>query len=253
MNLIAYRTLLHRELYRFLRLFKQTVMPPVISTLLYILIFGYSLGDSIKEIDGFAYIVYILPGLAQLGLINNSYQNSATSLFVSRSERSIENMLVSPLSYLEIVSSFIFGSVMRGLTVGVSILITSSFFMDFPIPHLGYLLLSWTLSAALFGSIGVIVALTAESWDHISLIGNFVLTPLIYLGGTFYSINLLPPFWQKISYLNPIFYCVDTTRFAILGQSDTVWSYSFLSLLIMASLTTTTCVLLFKRGIKLIS
>lgn len=253
MNAVAYYTLLYREVWRFLRLFKQTILPPVISTLLYILIFGYSLGDSIRQIQGFDYIVYILPGLAQLGLINHSYQNSATSLFVSRTERSIENLLVSPLSYLEIVTAYIFGSIMRGLAVGTATLAVSAFFVDFPMPHLPALALSWALSAAFFGSVGLITALLAESWDQISVVGNFVLMPLVYLGGTFYSINLLPEFWQKVSYINPIFYCIDTTRYAILGLSDINWVYSFSFLSIMTCISVGICVWLFKRGVKLIT
>lgn len=246
-------TLVRREVFRFLRLFRQTVIPPVISTLLYILIFGYSLGKSIKQIEGFDYVLYILPGLAQMGVINHAYQNSSTSLFMSKMERSIENFLVAPLSYLEIVSAFIFGSIMRGLTVGIATLLISYVFVPFPMPHIGLLLISWIASATLFGCLGVIVAMLANSWDHIALIGNFIIMPLTYLGGTFYSIKLLPPFWQTISYFNPIFYCIDSTRYAVLGTSDAVWYHSFLFLVITSILLVVICVRLFKTGKKTIS
>jgi len=253
MKFIPFYTLIYRECYRFLRLFRQTVIPPVLSTLLFILIFGYSLGRSIKDIEGFDYIVYILPGLAQMGVIFHAFQNSATSLFMARMERSIENFLVAPLGYIQIVMSYVFGSVMRGLTVGIATLAVSAFFVDFPMPHMGWLLVSWTLTAALFGTIGVISALLAESWDHIALFGNFVLMPLVYLGGTFYSINMLPPFWRNVSYFNPVFYAIDTTRWAIIGKSDVIWYNSFLITLAMVLVLMSICVLMFRKGFKLIN
>ena len=253
MNLIPFYTLVYREGYRFLRLFRQTVIPPVLTTLLFILIFGYSLGSAIKNIEGFDYIIYILPGLAQMGVIFHAFQNSATSLFMARMERSIENFLVAPLNYIQIVMSYVLGSIMRGLTVGIATLLVSSLFVDFPMPHLGWLLLSWILTAALFGTIGVIAALMSESWDHIALFGNFILMPLVYLGGTFYSINMLPPFWRNVSYFNPIFYAIDTTRWAILGKSDVIWYNSFLIMTVMTIVLVSICVLMFRRGFKLIN
>lgn len=243
-------TLIRREVFRFMRLFRQTVIPPVISTLLYILIFGYSLSQSIRQIEGVDYVIYILPGLAQMGVINHAYQNSSTSLFMSKMERSIENFIVAPLNYIEIVTAFILGSVMRGLAVGIATLLISALFVKFPMPHLGLLLLSWVTSAMLFGCLGIVVAMVASSWDHIALIGNFVLMPLTYLGGTFYSIKMLPEFWQNVSHLNPIFYCIDSTRYAILGISDTIWYHSFLFIAIISALLALLCIRLFRTGKK---
>jgi ABC-2 type transport system permease protein len=173
---IGFYTLLRRETYRFFRLFRQTIVPPLMTTLLYILIFGYSLGGHIKQVKGFDFIVFILPGLAQLGIITNAYANSSTSLFMARLERSIENVLIAPLSYLHIVLAFILGSVFRGLTVGYATLLIARFFMEFPMPHPFLLLASWSLSCVFFGALGVASALIAESWDHISLFTNFVIT-----------------------------------------------------------------------------
>lgn len=251
MNMTAFYTLIHREVYRFLRLFKQTIIPPVISTLLYILIFGYSLGKNIKQIEGFDYIIYILPGLAQMGVINHAYQNSSTSLFLSKMERSIENFLVAPLHYLEIVSAFVVGSIMRGLAVGICILFVSYFFIDLPLNNIWLLLVSLVLTGALFGAVGILFALLADSWEHIAAFGNFVLMPLVFLGGTFYSIKLLPSFWQKVSIFNPLFYAVDSTRYAILGKSDVIWYYSFVMMVMMTSVLLFVCVWLFKRGYNL--
>ncbi|MBU0506069.1 MAG: ABC transporter permease [bacterium] len=253
MTYIPFLSLINREAYRFLRLFSQTVLPPVLLTLLFILVFGYSLGSSIKKIQGFDYIIFILPGLAQMGVIQHAYQNSATSFYLARMERSIENFLVAPLSYLQIISSFIIGSILRGLTVGICILIMSSLFVDFPIASLTWLFLSWFVTAALFGALGILVSMLAESWDHVALISNFILMPLIYLGGVFYSIKMLPPFWQKISLFNPVFYAIDSTRYALLGKSEFTWYLSFLLILIMALLLLFTCTLLFKRGFKIIN
>lgn len=204
-------------------------------------------------IGEFEYIVYILPGLAQMAVVNHAYQNSSTSLFMARSNRAIENMLVAPVSYLEIVFSFLIGCMLRGLTVGFATLIVSAFFVDFPMPNLGWLFISWALTATLFGSIGLLAGLISESWDHIALFGNFILTPLIYLGGVFYSITMLPPIWQKVSYFNPVFYAVDSTRYAILGVSDIPWYTSFAVMAGMTSVLIVVSVVLFKRGYKLVS
>lgn len=253
MRITPLYTLVYKEVYRFMRLFRQTVIPPVITTLLFILIFGYSLGSAIRKIEGFDYIIYILPGLAQMGVINNAYQNSSTSLFMSRMERSIENVLTAPLGYIEIVLSQLLGSVLRGLTVGYTILLVAYFFQPFPLPHFGWLCVSWTLTATLFGAFGIVFALLSKTWDHIALFGNFILMPLIYLGGVFYSIKMLPPFWQKISYANPVFYAIDSTRYAILGVSDIAWYQSFGITLGMTVVLVLLCVYLFKRGVNMVS
>ncbi len=246
-------TLIDREFYRFIRLSRQTVIPPLITTIMYILIFGYSLGSRIKEIDGFSYIVYILPGLVQMSVINNAYANSSTSLFMSRLERSIENILVAPLNYFEIVSAYMLGGVLRGLVVGSVIIFSARFFMSFPDVNWFLVYLSLFVTSLLFSGLGILSALWAESWDQIATFTNFVLTPFVYLGGVFYSIQMLPPFWQKVSMINPIFYCVDFLRHAFLGTSDV---NIFLSLGIVGGFAITIyalCVYLFWRGYKIMT
>lgn len=252
MNWPGFYTLLRRETYRFLRLFRQTIIPPLITTLLFILIFGFSLGANIREIHGFPYIIFIIPGLAQNGILTNAYANSSTSLFMARLERSIENLLIAPLNYIHIVLAFILGATLRGLTIGYATLLISSFFYDIPLPHPALLFFSWTLSSALFGALGLMSALLAESWDHIALFTNFVITPFIYLGGTFYSVNMLPEFWRKVSYFNPIFYCIDSTRYAMLGASDVPAGYSFALIAALTVLSILACTLMFKKGYKLV-
>jgi ABC-2 type transport system permease protein len=244
---------MRRETYRFARLFRQTIVPPVINTVMYILIFGYSLGASIRKIDGHDYIIYILPGLAQLGVINNAYANTSTSIFMARLERSIENVLVAPLHYLEIVIALMLGGILRGLTVGAATLAISAIFVDLPMPHPFWLLISWVLTSALFSALGFISALMAENWDHIALFTNFIITPAVYLGGTFYSVKTMSPLWQSVMKLNPIFYCIDSTRFAILGGSDSDLSLSFGIIAVLGLIAIAISVQMIKRGYKLIA
>lgn len=252
-NWTGFLTLVRRETYRFMRLFRQTLIPPLMTTLLYILVFGVSLGSHIKSVKGFDFIVFILPGLAQLGLITNAYANSSTSLFMARMERSIENVLIAPLSYLHIILAFILGAIFRGLTVGYATLFIARFFIDFPMPHPFLLFFSWTLSCAFFGALGIASALLAETWDHISLFTNFVITPFIYLGGAFYSVDMLPEFWRKVSHLNPIFYCIDSSRYAVLGVSDAPVALSFAVIGTLAVLSIATCTVMVRRGYRLVN
>jgi ABC-2 type transport system permease protein len=236
-----------------MRLFRQTIVPPVVNTLMFILIFGHALGSSIRQIDGFDYIVYILPGLAQLGIINNAYANTSTSVFMARLERSIENVLTAPLRYLEIVLALMIGGILRGLVVGAATLLVSVFFVDIPIPHPIYLLISWTLTSALFSALGFICALMAENWDQIALFTNFFITPAVYLGGTFYSINSLSPFWQSVMRLNPIYYCIDATRYALLGRADDAIGFTLGMTLFLTLICVAIATILIKRGYKLIT
>lgn len=253
MNLIGFYTLIEREYYRFARLSKQTVFPPVLTTLLFVLIFGYSLGSRIREIHGFSYIVFILPGLAAMGVLTNSYANTSTSLYMARLDRSIENILASPLSSVQIVTAFVVGGLLRGVIIGTVTLLVASFCVSMPWPHAAASLLVILLSSVTFSSLGILSALWAESWDHIATFTNFVITPFVYLGGVFYSISMLPPFWHKVSLANPIFYAVDALRWATLGVGDVpLWiSLSVLGLAAFCSFGA--CVLLFKRGYKLIA
>lgn len=248
----AFYTLISREFYRFMRLFSQTVVPPLITTVMFILIFGYSLGSHIKEINGVKYILFILPGLIQMSVINNAYANSSTSLFMARLERSIENLMATPLHLLQIVASYIIGAILRGVVVGLTIFVCASIFVDFPEVHYGFFVMSMIVTSMLFGSLGVISALFAETWDQIATFTNFVITPFTYLGGVFYSIHMLPPIWQKISAFNPIFYCVDLMRYAFLNQSDVNVYYSLTIVCLFAAFVIGLCLVLFHRGYKLV-
>ncbi len=251
-NFTGFKTLVLRECYRFARLSGQTLAPPILTTLLFILIFGYSLGSRIREIDGFPYILFILPGLAIMGVITNSYANTSTSLFMARMDRSIENMTVCPLASFQLVSAFTLGGLFRGLVIGLTTLLVAMPMVHLRIEHWGLVLLAFVLTSILFGCLGILSALWAEGWDHIASFTTFILTPFIYLGGVFYSIHMLPGFWQKVSLVNPIFYMVDAIRFAVLGKSDVPWTLSFGILGALALAAYFLCVYLFRIGYKLV-
>lgn len=251
-NRIGFLTLVFRECYRFVRLSGQTIAPPILTTLLFILIFGYSLGSRIREIHGVPYILFILPGLAAMGVVTNAYANTSTSLFMARMDRSLENMLVCPLSPLQLVAAFTLGGLFRGLVIGFVTLLVAIFTVHLEVHHWGLTLLVFILTSVLFSSLGIISALWSEGWDQIASFTTFVITPFIYLGGVFFSIHMLPPFWQKVSLANPIFYLVDAMRYAVLERSDMPCALSFGVLGTMAVLSFLVCIYLFKKGYKLV-
>ncbi|MEE8449047.1 MAG: ABC transporter permease [Thermodesulfobacteriota bacterium] len=250
-QLIGFKTLLNREVYRFVNLINQTVFPPIISSLLYILIFGYSLGSRIKEIDGFPYVYYILPGLAMMGTITSAYSNTSTSLYVARLEKSIEDILISPLSYLETALAFVLGGMIRGVLVGSLILATFLVVGQVRLENPFYVVAFILLVSLIFSCCGIISALKAERMDHIMLFSNFFINPLVFLGGVFYSVKMLPGIWHYVSLFNPILYMVNGLRYGVLGVSDVNPLFSLgMAVVVAASLFSFT-VYLFKTGYKL--
>ncbi|MBI2344385.1 MAG: ABC transporter permease [Deltaproteobacteria bacterium] len=245
-------TLLRREIYRFARLLKQTVVPSLVTTLLFILVFGVSLGGHIREISGWSYIQYILPGLAALGVITNAYANTSTSLYAARFDRSIENWLTVPISPLQFVVALISGGVLRAVLVGVLTILIAVVVVDLPVQS-PLLTFAWmVLMAVIFASLGIVSGLRAESWDSLATMTNFVLTPGIYLGGVFYSVGMLPEPWQTISYGNPIFYCIDGIRGTVLGTADLPLWHSGAVVVATAIGMFSLCWWLFQRGYRLV-
>lgn len=244
-------TLLRRELRRFLILPNQTIVPPVLTTILYILIFGFSLGSSIKPVQGYSYITYILPGLIMMGVINSGYANSTTSLFIARYENFIQGLLVSPLSYFKMVTAYVLSSMARGLIVGILTLLVSYFFLELPLFSPVLMMFFMLLTSATFGSYGLLVGLWAERWDNIAIFLNYLITPLIFLGGVFYSVKTLPSPWREVSLCNPLFYMVDGFRYGMLGTSAvSPWfSAGMLSILLVVGLSI--ALHLFRIGWKL--
>jgi ABC-2 type transport system permease protein len=251
-NLTGFNALVRRECYRFARLSGQTIAPPIITTLLFIFIFGFSLGSRIREIEGVSYIFYILPGLAAMGVITNSYANTSTSLFMARMDRSLENILSCPLSNLQLVTAFTIGGLLRGMVIGIITLLVAILTVHLEVRHWLYTLLVLAFASVFFSSLGILSALWSEGWDQIASFTTFIITPFIYLGGVFYSIRMLPGFWQKVSFFNPIFYLVDALRYAVLDRSDVPWNVSLAVLTAMAAVSFAFCVYLFKIGYKLV-
>ena len=217
---IALQTILTKEILRFLRIWIQTILPPAITTALYFIIFGKLIGARLGAVDGLTYSQYIAPGLIMMAVITNAYSNVVSSFFSAKFQRHIEDMLVSPLPNAIIVLGFVGGGVARGLAVGLVVTAVSLFFADLHWQHPLLTLAVIVLTSVLFSLGGLINGIFAKSFDDISLIPTFVLTPLTYFGGIFYSIQMLPPFWQDASRFNPILYMVNAFRFGILGVSD---------------------------------
>lgn len=217
---IAFWTLLVKEVRRFTRIWAQTLLPPAITMTLYFIIFGNLIGSRIGEMGGFDYMQFIVPGLIMMSVITNSYSNVVSSFYSTKFQRHIEELLVSPTPNWIILAGYVLGGSVRGLLVGLIVTTLSLFFTDLHIHNFWVITSVVFLTAILFSLGGFINAVFANSFDHISIIPTFVLTPLTYLGGVFYSINLLPGFWQGVSKLNPILYMVNTFRYGILGVSD---------------------------------
>lgn len=248
---IGFMTIVRKEFTRILRIWPQTLLPSVITTTLYFLIFGTFIGERIGSFDGYSYIEFVVPGLIMMAVITNSYSNVASSVFSQKFQRNIEEMLISPLSNATILLGSMSGGVLRGCIVGVLVMIVSLLFAPLQI-HNGFLVLTTMLFTATFFSLaGFINAMLARNFDEVSIVPTFVLTPLTYLGGVFYSISILPSFWQTISRFNPVLYLVNVFRYGFLGTSDVpVWA-SFGFLLVFVGVLWMICIRLLVRGVGL--
>ena len=219
-NLVALGTVIRREVMRILRIWGQTLMPPANTMTLYFLIFGGLIGSRVGEMDGIRYMDFIVPGLVMMAVIQNSYGNISSSFFGAKFGRHIEELLVSPMPNWVILAGYVAGAVLRGVIVGAIVLCIAMLFTTVRIPHPLVMLGSVLLGATIFSLAGFVNAVYAKKFDDIALVPTFILTPLTYLGGVFYSVDLLPPFWEKVSHLNPILYMVSAFRHGLLGTSD---------------------------------
>jgi ABC-2 type transport system permease protein len=245
---IAFETILVKEIRRFARIWVQTLVPPAITIALYFLIFGNLIGRRIGEMGGFDYMEFIVPGLIMMAVIQNSYSNVVSSFFSQKFQRSIEELLVSPVPNYIILAGFVAGGMARGLAVGVIVTLMSFVFTDLSINSYFITISVVLLTAMVFSLAGFLNALYANSFDDISIIPTFVLTPLIYLGGVFYSIDLLPEAGRLVSSLNPIFYMVNTFRYGILGSSDVNIWLSLGMLFAFVVMLFVICIVLLRRG-----
>lgn len=228
---IAFITILRKEIKRFTRIWVQTLLPPVITMALYFVIFGKLIGGRIGDMGGFSYIQFVAPGLIMMAVLTNAYSNVVSSFFSAKFQRSIEEVLVSPTPNYILLLGYTMGGVARGLCVGVLVTIMSLFFTHLHIHSWLITLTIVLLTSMLFSLAGLINAVYANTFDDVSIVPTFILTPLTYLGGVFYSISLLPEFWQHVSRLNPILHMVNAFRYGILGISDINITHAILGLL----------------------
>ncbi len=248
-NLIAYRTIVIKEILRFSRIWLQTIFPPAVMMSLYFIIFGKLIGSQIGDINGYSYMEYIVPGLILMSVITNSYSNVVASFYSTKFHHNIEEMLVSPISNFTILAGYVSGGVARGVVVGLCVTVVALFFTDLPIVHPFLMFAVVILTAILFSIAGFINAIFAKSFDDISIVPTFVLTPLTYLGGVFYSINMLPEFWQQVSLFNPVLYMVNTFRYGVLGITDASIMTAFVIILLFIGALTTISLWLLNKGV----
>ena len=224
---VAFMTILRKEIRRFLRIWPQTLLPSAITMSLYFVIFGSLIGSRIGEMGGFSYMEFVVPGLIMMAIVTNSYANVASSFFGSKFNHSVEELLVSPTPNWVILMGYVTGGVCRGLLVAIIVTTVSLFFTRLPIHSPAVVVIGVVLTSVLFALAGFINGVFANNFDDISIIPTFVLTPLIYLGGVFYSLELLPDFWAAVSKVNPLVYVVNAFRYGVLGVADVSVSFAF--------------------------
>lgn len=249
LNLVALHTIVRKEMGRVLRIWVQTIVPPAITMTLYFIIFGNLIGRRIGTMSGFDYMQYIAPGLIMMSVITNSYGNVVSSFFGAKFARHLEEMLVSPMSNATIIIGHVAGGVLRGLLVGLLVTLIALAFTRLHVRHPLITISIVLLSSTVFALAGFINAVFAKKFDDISIVPTFVLTPLTYLGGVFYSISLLPDFWHRLSLANPILYMVNAFRYGILGESDIGIGRAYLILIVFVAVLFCACLYLMRRGV----
>jgi len=250
-SFISLYTITRREVTRFLRIWPQTLLPSAITQSLYFLIFGGFIGSQIASINNVSYMEFIIPGLVMMAVITNSYMNTSSSFYISKFQRNIEEMLVSSTPNWAIITGFVLGGVLRGLLVGLVVFAVSFMFVSPHIFNIAIILLFAVLTSTVFSLAGLVNAVFAKKFDHINIVPTFVLTPLTYLGGVFYSIKNLPEFWQRVSQFNPIVYMVDGFRYGFYGFSDMNVFVSALVLIIIATFLSGLSLFFMNKGIGL--
>ena len=250
-DLIALRTIARREVSRILRIWTQTLIPPAITMTLYFLIFGGLIGSRVGKMGGLDYMEFIVPGLVMMSIIQNSYGNISSSFFSAKFGRYIEELLVSPAPDWVILCGYVTGAVLRGIMVGIIVMIIAMFFTPVHVAHPLVTVSAVLLGATIFSLAGFINAILARKFDDVAIVPTFILTPLTYLGGVFYSITLLPPWAQAATYANPIFYMINAFRFGLLGSSDVPLWQAYALMLVFTGVLGAVALYLLKKGIGL--
>ena len=251
MNWVGLNTLITREVGRFFSVYRQTVLPGLISSALYILIFGFTLEQRISEIDGVSYTWFILPGLIMMNTLTNATANTSSSMLQMKLLQQLPDLLTAPLSGVEISLAYIIGGAVRGMVNGILVLILGVFLTGMPILNLTGTLLFIFLVSWAFSSMGLVLGQLAENWDQMAMMQNFFLTPLSFLGGVFYSIKMLPEWAQTLSLINPIYYMINGIRHTILGIGDTSLNTSFIMATVLTVVFTTLAIFLMQSGKKI--
>lgn len=247
----AFLTILRKEVRRFLRIWAQTLLPSAITMSLYFVIFGSLIGSRIGTMGGFSYMEFVVPGLIMMAIITNSYANVVSSFYGAKFNRSVEELLVSPTPNYVILLGFVLGGVARGLLVAFIVTGVALFFTDLAVQHLALVLYVVVMTSTMFALAGFINAVFANSFDDINIVPTFVLTPLIYLGGVFYSLDLLPDFWAGVSRLNPLVYVVNAFRYGVLGVADIDVRFAFVMITVFTVLAFGISLHLLNRGTRL--
>ena len=250
-NWIGLWTLTNREVGRFFSVYRQTVIPGLISSVLYILIFGFTLEQRISEIQGVSYTMFILPGLIMMNTLTNASSNTSSSMLQMKLLQQLPDLLTAPLSGLEIALAYIIGGTVRGMVNGILVLLVGVILIDLPISNLPGTLMFIFLVSWAFSSMGLVMGHLAESWDQLAMIQNFFLTPLSFLGGIFYSIKMLPDWAQSLSFINPIYYMINGIRYMILEISDSPVTISFWMAVFLTLLFTSLAIIMMQSGEKI--
>ena len=247
----GFYTLLHKELLRFWKVGLQSIFAPIIATLIYLLIFSHVLEDRAQVHPGVVYTTFLVPGLVMMAMLQNAFANSASSLIQSKISGSIVFILLSPLSYMEIFVAYVLASIVRGLLVGFGVYLATLIFFEIPLQSFLWVFIFALIGNALLGVLGIIAAIWAEKFDQLAAFQNFVILPLTFLSGVFYTIHSLPPFWENLSHFNPFFYVIDGFRYGFIGVSD-ISPYFSLTIVAICFLTVSWITLLMlKTGYKL--
>ncbi len=244
-------TLFAKEVWRFLKVTIQTIITPVVTVLLYLLVFSSVLSKHVEIYEGISYTVFLIPGLIMMSVIQNSFANNSSSIFQSKINGNILFMLLAPLSNLEIYMAYTAAGLVRGILVGIGAWLATCCFEVLPVYNLWLIIAFAVFGSGILGSLGMISAICADKWDHIAAFQNFIVLPLSFLSGAFYSINILPDFWQNVSRFNPIFYMIDGFRYGFLGHSDTSVLFSLGVVTCFFIIVATVCLLILNKGYKL--
>ena len=247
----SFMTLVYREVWRFLVLYKQTIMPGIVTAALYMVIFGEALGSRIRLENNVDYIVFIIPGLTMMSVIGQSFANSSSSIMQAKYLKFIDDYLIAPVSGFELSMSFIIGAILRGVINGILIILTCSLFTTFTIANYSLSMFFLVVVSCAFGAIGVIVGIVSKTWDSVGVWGTFVFMPLSMLGGVFWSIDMLPDSWAFIALMNPLYWMINGLRYSMLGISEISIIFSIVISLCFAILFTTIASVMFSRGYKI--